>query len=140
MPSSPPPSASRSIVSFAPHALWMTLSPPTEVVMNHLTETKGQIGEDMRGRDHFEHGQLRDRRQSMRMQLERSRPCPRAFHGDIFKRVFDDLADARRTVDMRDDLEQEIGGSHGRTHDAQIGSVMLEAHRPRRDAHWPVVE
>jgi len=58
----------------------------------------------MRGRDDFEHRQLGDRRQRMRPKIERAGSGPGALERDIFKMVFDEFTDPRRTVDMRYDL------------------------------------
>ena len=40
--------------------------------------------------------------------MQRRGPGPRALYRDIFEMVLDELADARRAVDMRDNLEQKI--------------------------------
>ena len=73
-------------------------------------------------------------------QIERGRRGPGAFDGDVLEVVFDKLADARRTVDMRDDLQQEVRYGERRLHHLQVHAVMLVAHRSRSDAHRAIVQ
>src|SRR5215470_17118334 len=80
-----------------------------QVVVDDLAEPEGQVGDDVHAGHDLEHRQLGERRQGMRDQRELRRPGPRTLEIDIREVVLDELADARRPVDMRNDLEQEIG-------------------------------
>jgi hypothetical protein len=54
--------------------------------------------------------------------------------------VFDEFADARRAVDMRNDLEQKIW-SRERSFDLrQVGFAVLVAHRAGRNAKRPIIQ
>lgn len=75
--------------------------------MHNLAETEREIGDDVRCGDDLQHRQLGERRQGVRGQRKCSRAGPGAFQVDVLQAVFDQLADARRAVDVRDDLEQE---------------------------------
>src|ERR1700675_1806370 len=72
--------------------------------------------------------------------MERRGPNPRALYRDILEMVFDELADARRAVDMRDDLEQKIW-SRERSFDVrQISFAVFVAHRAGRNAKRPIIQ
>src|SRR5262249_34207697 len=76
----------------------------------------------------------------MRTKIECRGPSPGAFDRDILKGILDELADARRAADMRDDLQEEVRCGERRCHCGQIRSLVFIAHRPGRDAHRSVVE
>src|SRR5499427_9223994 len=84
-----------------------------QVVVNDLAEPKGEVGDDVRAGHDLEHRQLGERRQGVREQGELGRPGPCSLQVDVGEIVLDQLADARRAVDVRDDLEQEIGRQQG---------------------------
>jgi hypothetical protein len=77
--------------------------------VHDLAERKREIGDDVDPRNDFQHWQLGKRSQRVGEQSELSWSSPGALQIDIREVVFDQLADARRTVDMRYDLEQEVG-------------------------------
>ena len=81
--------------------------------MHDLAEAEGQIGDEVDGRDDLEHRQVGDRRQRVRIKLQRARPRPGAAYLDVLKPVFDKLADACGAIDVRNDLDQEIRRAHG---------------------------
>ena len=80
----------------------------SQIVVHDLPQPERQIGHYVSGGYHLENWQVSYGCQRMRRQMERRRPGPRALYRDIFQVVFDQFADARRAVDMRNDLEQEI--------------------------------
>ncbi len=77
--------------------------------MHDLAETEREIGDEVNSGDDLEHRQLGERRQGVGEQGELGRSGPGAFEIDILQMVFDQLAYARRAIDMRYDLEQEVG-------------------------------
>ena len=79
--------------------------------MHDLAERQRQIGDDVGCGHHLLHRQLGQGRQCVGGQAERRRAGPGTFQVDILQVVLDQLANARRAVDMRDDLEQEVGRS-----------------------------
>ena len=83
----------------------------TQIVVDDLAEPEGQIGNDVCGRDHLRHRQFGNRCQGVRMEIKRAGTGPGTFEFNVFEMIFDELANARSAVDMRDDLEQEIGRS-----------------------------
>ena len=75
--------------------------------MDHGAQVQGEVRHDVHGRKHFEHRQRGDRCQCVAEQLERGLALLGAVHDDVAAGVAHDLADARRAVDVRDDLQQE---------------------------------
>ena len=59
---------------------------------------------------------------------------------DFLQVVLDELADARRAVDMRDDFEEEVRFGERGLHAREVGGSMLVAHCAGRDADRAVVE
>ena len=98
-----------------------------------------QVGENMHGGYDFEHRQVGNRRQRMRIQLERAGPGPRALHVDVLETIVDELADTGRAIDMRNDLQQKFGFS-GFTDLRMVECLVLEAHRSGGDALRAIVE
>ena len=76
--------------------------------MHDLAEAEGQIGDEVDCRDDLEHRQVGDRRQRVRVKLQRARPRPGATYLDVLEAVFDELADPRGAINVRNDLDQEI--------------------------------
>src|SRR5215472_14491227 len=87
----------------------LPVSGSAQIVVDDLAEPQGQIGDDVRGRDHLEYRQLGNRRQGVGVEIERARTRPRAIQFDVLEVVFDNLADARASVHMGNDLEEEVG-------------------------------
>ena len=102
------PSAFRSAVVKRLGFAHQTTPRSRQIVVDHLAEAERQVGDDVRRRDDFEHRQLGDRRQRVRMKLKRAGPGPGALQVDILKVVLDQLADARRAVDMRNDFQEIV--------------------------------
>src|SRR5262249_17624604 len=74
------------------------------------------------------------------MQIERSRTGPGTLEVDVFKVVFDQLADPQAAVDMRYDLQKEIWclerGLDGRV----ISRLVLKTHGPSSYPHRTVIK
>lgn len=66
-----------------------------KVIIHHAAQTKGEVGEDMGGRQHLAHRQLLQRGHGVIWQLQTSRAFPCAFHGDVLQRILHQFADAR---------------------------------------------
>src|SRR5215813_11602687 len=79
-----------------------------QVIVDDLAEAKRQIGDDVGGREDFEHRQFRDGSERVGMQIERARSGPSTVQIDVLKVVFDQLADARASVHMRYDRQKEV--------------------------------
>src|SRR6185312_16956641 len=91
------------------HVIFPCLPPASgQVIVDDLAEFEREIGDDVRAGDDLEDGELGERRQRVREQRELGRAGPRSLQVDVAQPIFDQLADARRAVDMWDDLEQEI--------------------------------
>src|SRR5262245_1615010 len=99
-----------------------------QVVVNDLAKVEGEVGDDVRAGHDLEHWQLGERRQGVREQGELSWPSPCSLQIDIGKVILDQLADSCRAVDMRNDLEQEIGRQQRSLHRRESGLLMLVAH------------
>src|SRR5690348_17801386 len=76
----------------------------------------------------------------MRIERQRRRSGPGAFQHHVLEAVFDELANARAAIDMRDDLQEEIWRGQTVLHGREIGAAMLVAHGAGRDAHLTVIE
>ena len=79
-----------------------------EVVVHDLPQPERQVGQYVNRGHHLENWQVSYGCQRMRRQMERRRPGPRALYRDILEMVFDEFANARRAVDMRNDLEPVV--------------------------------
>ena len=75
--------------------------------MHDLTQPERQIRDQVRRRDHVPDRQIGDRRQSVRMKLERRWSRPRTLQHDVFEMVANKLADPWQAVDVWDDLQEE---------------------------------
>src|SRR5713226_862031 len=74
------------------------------------------------------------------MELEGRRSGPRALQQDVLEMIANQLANARRAVDVRDDLEEEARLVE-RPHDRGVVELaVLEAHRAGRDPDASIVQ
>src|SRR6185312_11503827 len=79
-----------------------------QIVVHDIAEAERKVSKDVdRGHD-LDDRQLGDGCQSMRRQVQAVGPGPLAFYSDILKMKFDEFADARCAVDMRNDLEEKV--------------------------------
>jgi hypothetical protein len=99
-----------------------------------------QLGDDMGSRDDLEHRQRGNRRERLGMQVERTRTAPGAFDGDLGQAIAHEFADARRAVDVRDDLQQLARRSEAGGHRIGVEPLVLETHRAGGDAEVAVVQ
>src|ERR1700730_8446841 len=76
----------------------------------------------------------------MREQSELSRSRPGTFQIDILKMVFDQLADACCTVDVRQYLEQEVGRREGGFDCDEVSLLVLVAHGADGNPQRTIVE
>src|SRR6516165_10159200 len=111
-----------------------------KVVVNDFAETKRQVGDDVGGGYDLKHRQFRDGSECVGMQIERARSGPSALQIDVLKVVFDQLADPRAAVDMRYDLQQEIGCFERRFGRGAIGRLVLVTHGPSGHTDRAVIE
>jgi hypothetical protein len=79
-----------------------------QIIVGHLPQTKGEIADEMHGRNDLEHGQFGNRRERVGDQGERRRARPRALERDVFKTILDQFANSRSAVDVGNDLEQKV--------------------------------
>src|ERR1700740_1609727 len=70
----------------------------------------------------------------------RPRAGPSALHRHILEIVFDQLANPRRAIDMRKDLQEEAGRGERRFDRGEIRRFMLIAHGRRHDPYGAVIE
>ncbi len=108
--------------------------------MNDLPQSERQIGDHVEAGEDFEHGQVRDGRKGMRLELQCCRSSPGALQVHILQIILDQLADASGSVHMRDDLEQVIGGFERGLYSGCIGFFVLIPHCASHYAHRPVIE
>ena len=94
----------------------------------------------MNGRDDLPDRQVRNRGQGMRAQIERGGAAPGFLECDILHGVLDDLADPRTSVDMRDDLQQEVRRGERGEHPLFVHREVFEAHRTGCDLDRAVVQ
>src|SRR6516162_559539 len=111
-----------------------------QVIVDDLAEAKRQIGDDVGGREDFEHRQFRHGSERVGMQIERARSGPSALQIDVLKVVFDQLADARATVHMRYDLQKEIWRLERSLDGWVIGRLVLVTHGPGGHPYGTVIE
>src|SRR5215813_7696461 len=111
-----------------------------QVIVGDLAEAERDIANEVnRGYD-LEHGQLRDRGEGMRRERKRRWSRPRALERDVLEIIFDELADSRAAVDVRNDLEQKVRGRERSAQRVEIGSLVLVSHGGGGDADRAVVE
>src|SRR4029077_15063551 len=111
-----------------------------QVIVDDLAEAKRQIGDDVGGREDFEHRQFRDGSERVGMQIERARSGPSALQIDVLKVIFDELADPRAAVDMRYDLQEKIWRLERGLDGGVIGRLVLVTHSPGGHPHGTVIE
>src|ERR1700730_17861383 len=111
-----------------------------QIVVDDLAEAERDIANEVnRGHD-LEHGQLGDRGEGVRRERKRRRARPRALERDVLEIILDELADSRAAVDVRDDLEQKVGGRERSAHRVEVGGFVLVSHAGGGDADRAVVE
>src|SRR5580704_16743100 len=108
-----------------------------QIVVHNLAEREREIRNDVKSRDDFQDRQFGERSQRMREQSELSRSRPGTFQIDILKMVFDQLADACCTVDVRQYLEQEVGRREGGFDCDEVSLLVLVA-RPVSSVTAPI--
>src|SRR5690349_9938640 len=84
------------------------LSRVFQVIEHDFAKAKRQVGDIMGGRNHFAHRQPRHIAERMIKKLDRCGAGPSPLHRDILHVIAHQLADPRRAVDMRDDLDHEV--------------------------------
>src|SRR5262249_14781238 len=94
----------------------------------------------MSRRNHLANGKFGDGGERVRLELERGRTGPGAFHCDVLKPIVDKLEDPVTAVDMRNDLEEIVRLGHARSYRLKIQCLVLETHGSSGDAHWAIVE
>ena len=72
--------------------------------------------------------------------VQRGRSAPGALQRHVLQVVAHQLADARRAIDMRDDLEQEVRRLSEASTGVMVERAVLVAHGGGGDAHRPVVQ
>src|SRR4051794_28167100 len=79
-----------------------------KIVVDDLAEAEREIANEMNRGDDLEYRQLGDWSKRMRRERNRARAGPRPLERHVLEVIFDELADARAAVDVRNDLEQKI--------------------------------
>src|SRR5256885_2165493 len=77
---------------------------------------------------------------AVRRERKRRRARPRALERDVLEIIFDELADSRGAVDVRNDLEQKVRGRERSAHRVEVGGFVLVSHAGGGDADRAVVE
>ncbi len=108
--------------------------------MNDFAQSQGEIGENMDGRNDFQHRQISNRRESMRVEFQCGRSYPGAFQMHVLQVILDQFADARRAVHVGDNLEQVVGGLHCGFDGGEISFFVLIAHCGSHHAHGAVIQ
>src|ERR1700730_91461 len=116
------------------------LSGISQIIEHDLAEAERQVGYIVGGRDHLADRQPRHVAQRVLEELDRGRPRPGPLHRDVFHVVAHQLADPRRAVDMRDDLEHEVRPGEDLVQGGRVEFAMLEAHRWGDAQHRAVVQ
>src|SRR5438874_3392999 len=104
------------------------LSGVSEVIEHDFAETEREISDVMGRRNHLAHRQPRHIAQRMIEKLDRGRPGPGPLYGDVLHVIPHQLADARRAVDMRDDLDHEVGAGERLQKRRRVELAVLETH------------
>src|ERR1700720_4977965 len=104
------------------------LSGVSQVIEHDLAETQRQVRHIVGSRNHLTHRQPRHVAQRVLEELDRSWAGPDAHYRDVFHVVAHQLADPRRAVDMRDDLEHEVRPGERLEQRRRVELAMLEAH------------
>src|SRR6516165_6640633 len=111
-----------------------------EVVVDDFAEPEGEIGDQVRGRDDFPDWKIRNRRERVGMKFERRRPSPRSLEDNVREIEANQFADARRPVDMGNDLQQQARLVERLFDDSSVEFAVLIAHRPGRNADASVIQ
>src|SRR6516225_1927725 len=111
-----------------------------QVVMDDFAEPEGEIDDQVRGGDDFPDRKIRNRRERVGMKLERRRSSPRALEDDVREIEANQFADARRAVDMGDDLQQQTRLVERLGDDSSVEFAVLIAHRAGRNADASVIQ
>jgi hypothetical protein len=93
--------------------------------VDDFAEPEGEIGDQVRGRDDFPDWKIRNRRQRVGMKLERRRSSPRPLEDDVREIEANQFADARRAVDMGNDLQQQAGLVERLSDDSSVELAVL---------------
>src|SRR5437868_1939407 len=110
-----------------------------QIIEHDLAETERKVGNIVSGRDHLAYRQPRHIAQRVLEELDGSRAGPGPLHRDVFHVVAHQLANARRAVDMRDDLEHKVRSGERLQQRRRVEFAMLEAHCGRDAQHRAVV-
>src|ERR1700730_15579022 len=116
------------------------LSGVSQVIEHDLAKTQRQVRHIVGSRNHLTHRQPRHVAQRVLEELDRSRPRPGSLHRDVFHVIAHQLADPRRAVDMRDDLDHEVRSGQRLQQRRGIQLAMLETHRGGDAQHRAVVQ
>src|SRR6516225_4598817 len=74
------------------------------------------------------------------MKLKRAGAGPGTLQIYVFKVILDQLANARRAVDMRNNFQEIVRSLERCRNRRRVGRLVLIAHRPGGDAHRTIVE
>src|SRR5271169_4099198 len=116
------------------------LSGVSQVIEHDLAETQRQVGHIVGGRDHLANRQARHVAQRVLEELDRGWPGPGTLHRDVLHVVAHQLANPRRAVDVRDDLEHEVRPRERLQQRRRVNLAMLEAHRRGDAQHRAVLQ
>src|SRR5438552_976965 len=116
------------------------LSRVLKVIEHDLAQTERQVGNVVGSRDDLAHWQPRHIAQRMLEELDCPRTRPSALHGDAFHVIAHQLADPRRAVDMRNDLDHEVRAGERFQQWRRVNLAMLEAHCRADAQHRAVVQ
>src|SRR5271169_4865744 len=111
-----------------------------QIVEDNLAQAERQIGDIMAGADHFAHRQPRHVAHRMLEQLDRRRAGPGALNRHVLEVIAHQLADARRAIDVRDDLDHERWPGEGLLQRRRVDLAMLVAHGRADAQHRAVMQ
>src|SRR5262249_3424263 len=111
-----------------------------EIIVYDLAKPQGQIGQDVHGGKDFQDRQFGDRRHGMRAERQGAWTGPRAFDRDVLEVILDQLANARATVDVRNDLQKKVWRRQRRLGGRRIDLLVLITHRSCRHPDGSVVK
>lgn len=107
--------------------------------MDDSAETKRDVGKYMGCRYDLADRQVSNRCERVGVQIERGWSCPRPFEDYVFKPVFNQLADARTAIDVRNDLEKIAWGFECSQGLCGIDGAVFVTHGACRNSDPPVV-
>src|SRR5271165_6381825 len=123
----------RDIADFL--SIWGEVGRLFQVIEDDRAEAERQVGDVVAGRDHFVDRQPRDIAHRVLEELDRGRAGPGALHRDVLAMVAHEFADARRAVDVRDDLDHEVRPRQALQDRRRIELAVLVAHCRRHAEH-----